>query len=53
MIFIVEIAETLQRQVEIVAENEDEAICAAKAMYRDGEIVLNSTDHTETSFSVC
>ena len=53
MTFVVEISETLQRQVEIVAENEEDAICAARAMYRNGEIVLSSIDHTETSFGVC
>ena len=53
MNFVVQISETLQRQVEVVADNEDEAIRVARTKYRDGVIVLDSSDHVETSFVVC
>ena len=53
MNFVVQISETLQLQVEVVADNEDEAIRVARTKYRNGEIVLDSSDHVETSFGVC
>lgn len=52
MTFVVQITETLQRHVEVVADNESEAILVARTMYRNGEIVLDSADHVETSFGV-
>ena len=52
MTFVVQISETLQRQVEIVADNEAEAVLVARAKYRNGEIVLDAADHMETSFCV-
>ena len=50
MTFIVQISEVLQRQIKVVANNESEAELVAREMYRNGEIVLDSTDHVETSF---
>ena len=52
MTYVVQISETLQRQVEVVADNEAEAILVARTMYRNGESVLDSADHVGTSFGV-
>ena len=51
--FVVEITEVLQRRVEIDSDNAADALHIAKSMYRSGEIVLDSSDHVETSFGVC
>ena len=50
--FVVEITETLQRQVEIEADNEQEALQKAKELYRDEEIVLDWTDFVENDFQI-
>lgn len=50
--FVVEVTETLQRQVEIEAENEQEALQKAKDLYRDEEIVLGWQDFVENDFQV-
>ena len=44
MKYLVEISETLQRKVEIEAENPSEAIQTAKDKYYNSEIVLNADD---------
>lgn len=50
--FTVEVTETLQRQVEIEAENEQEALQKAKELYRDEEIVLNWVDFVGNDFQI-
>lgn len=54
MKYLVEISETLQRKVEIEADNPGEAIQKTKDMYYDGEIVLDADDIVdgEVGFSV-
>ena len=42
--FNIEITETLQRQIEVSAKDQDEAIDKVRKMYNDGEIVLDSED---------
>lgn len=44
MKYLVEISETLQRKVEIEADNPSDAIQAAKDKYYNSEIVLNADD---------
>lgn len=44
MKYLVEILETLQRKVEIEADNPGDAIQAAKDKYYNSEIVLNADD---------
>ena len=50
--FTVEVTETLQRQVEIEAENEQEALQKAKELYRDEEIILGWQDFIENDFQI-
>ena len=50
--FTVEVTETLQRQVEVEAENEQEALQKVKEMYRDEEIVLTWVDFVENDFQI-
>ena len=39
-----EITETLQRTIEVEAENEEDALRKVKELYRNEEIVLDSSD---------
>jgi hypothetical protein len=48
--YSVEITETLQRIVEIVASSEDEAISLVERQYRNEEIVLDERDYVDTEF---
>lgn len=48
--FIVCITETLQKKVEIEAENYEEAIDKVQEMYYNEDIVLNSCDYLTTEF---
>ena len=48
----IEVTETLSRVVEIVAENDDEAIEIARTMYRQCDLVLDASDYVLTEFSV-
>lgn len=50
--FVVEITETLQRCVEVEAENENEAIIAVKRKYRKEEIVLYPEDFVDVEFDI-
>lgn len=48
--FNIEITETLQRQIEIEAEDYDEAMKIIKDKYHNSEIVLDSNDYIDTDF---
>ena len=48
----IEVTEVLSRVVEIVADNNEEAMRTAKAMYRNCDIVLDASDYVVTEFSV-
>ena len=48
----VTITETLEKVVEVEAENYDEAVDIVGDEYRNGEIILCSDDYTDTDFSV-
>lgn len=54
MKYLVEISETLQRKVEIEADNPGDAIQAAKDKYYNSEIILDADDIVdgEVGFSV-
>ena len=45
-----EITETLQRTIEVEAENEEEALRKVKEMYKNEEIVLDSSDFVGVEF---
>ena len=47
-----EITETLQRIIDIKAENEIDAFKIASNMYKSGEIVLNSEDFIDKKINL-
>ena len=49
--YYITITETLERTIEIVANDENEAKDMAEEQYKNGEIVLDYEDHIETSYS--
>ena len=50
--YVVEITETLQRQVIVDAHSYEEARSIAKQKYEYEEIVLDKNDHVDTEFKV-
>ena len=48
----IKVTEVLSRVVEVMAENDEEAMQTVKAMYRNCDIVLDASDYTITEFSV-
>jgi len=48
--FIIEITETLQRRVEVEAESEESAMSKIRNQYSKEDIVLDSSDYTNTNF---
>ena len=50
--FKVEITETLQRTIEVEAEDLDDAISKAKEKYYNEEVVLDSEDYIDTEFTI-
>lgn len=50
--YVVEITETLQRQIIVDARSYDEARSIVKQKYEYEEIVLDESDHVDTEFKV-
>lgn len=50
--FKVEITETLQKTITIIAENEEAAIEEAKSLYHDEEIVLDDSNYIDTEYNI-
>ena len=50
--YIVEITETLQKQVEVEANSKEEALRLVKNKYRNEEIILDSENYIETDFDI-
>ena len=50
--FVVEITETLQRQVEVEASDEKEALNKVMDMYNEEEIVLDYVDFVGNDFQI-
>lgn len=48
----VTIKEVLEREIELEAENEAEAVMTIESMYRQEEIVLDSDDFSSVSIEV-
>jgi hypothetical protein len=48
----IEITETLQKTIEVDAENEHEAYKIVKEKYRNSEIILDDTSYIDTEFEV-
>ena len=51
-IFQIEIIETLSNIVEVLAENEQEALLKAQDMYRKEEVILYPDDCIDTKFNI-
>ncbi len=49
--FLVEITETLQRTVEVLAKDAGEAESLVRAAYRGGEYVLDTSHYIDAEFS--
>ena len=52
MIYQVEITETLQRIVSIDAADKDAAILTVKQLYRNEDIMLDSSDYIDTAIDI-
>ena len=50
--YIIEITETLQKQIEIEANSKEDALKLAKNKYRNEEIILDSENYVTTDFDV-
>ena len=50
--YLVEITETLQKQITITASSREEAEQKGKEKYRNEEIVLDENDYVDTVFTV-
>ena len=50
--FQIEIVETLSSIVEVVAEDEQDALLKAQKMYREEEVILHSDDLIDTKFNI-
>lgn len=50
--YLVEITETLQKQITITANSREEAKQKVKEKYRNEEIVLDESDYVDTEFEV-
>lgn len=50
--YVIEITETLQKQIEIEAETATDAIAKIKQQYNACELVLSAEDHVETKIDV-
>ena len=51
-IFQIEIIETLSNIVEVLAENEQEALLKARDIYRNEDIILYPDDLIDTKFNI-
>ena len=52
MKYIIEITETLQRQIEVEAQNESEAIKLIKEKYKNEEIILSEQDFIDYEIDI-
>jgi hypothetical protein len=48
----IEVTETLSRTIEMEAESEDAAVEMVRQMYRNCDIVLDTSNYVETEISV-
>ena len=51
-VFRVEITETLSRTVEVESDSPDAALEQIRAVYKSEDIILDSSDYTDTTFSI-
>ncbi|MBR3281610.1 MAG: DpnD/PcfM family protein [Clostridia bacterium] len=50
--YMIEINENLSRIIDIEAEDEESTLKIAREKYKNGEIVLDSDDYVDTTFTV-
>ena len=50
--YIIEITETLQKQIEVEANSKDDALRLVKSKYKNEEIILDSENYVSTNFNV-
>ncbi len=50
--FQIEIVETISNIVEVVAENEQDALLKVQEMYQNEEVILDSEDYIDTKFNI-
>ena len=47
MEYLIEIIETLSKQIKVEADSAEEAICQVKKQYRDSKIILTADDFVD------
>ena len=47
MDYLIEIIETLSKQIKVEADSAEEAICQVKKQYRDSKIILSADDFVD------
>ena len=52
MIYEIEVIEILKRKVEVESASESEALSKVEEMYIDEDIVLDSSDYSDTRYEV-
>lgn len=50
--YLVEITETLQKQITVLANSREEAEQKVKERYKNEDIILNENDYVDTDFHV-
>jgi hypothetical protein len=50
--FIIEITETLQKQIQVEAESKDDAMSIIRNQYKKEDIILDESDYVNTQFEI-
>lgn len=50
--YTVEITETLQRTIEVTADDKQDALLKAKELYNAEEVILDASDHVSTTYAI-
>lgn len=50
--FIIEITETLQRQIKVEADSDEDAISKIRNQYQKEDIILDESDYVNTQFEI-
>lgn len=53
MVYKAYVRETLQREIEVEANSEEEAVQKIESMYYEGEVILDYSDLIDTKFCNC
>ena len=52
MKYKIEITETLQKTIEVDADNVEDALLKVKHLYKDEKVILDDTSYIDTEFKV-